>query len=77
MPTKRAGYVQLPFEMPEALDRAVRAAAERDGMRLTTWICVACAAAAGVEYEPPRLGRPPKGKPAQKARTGRKKTAPG
>jgi len=57
VPKKRDGYTQVPFEMPDGLHAAARAAAERDGLKFTQWVCAACAARAGVEYVPPKLGR--------------------
>jgi hypothetical protein len=58
MPRKREGYTQVPLEMPDPLLEQVRAAAERDEMKLATWIMTACAAKAGVEFVPAKLGRP-------------------
>ena len=59
MPRKRYGYTQVPFEIPDELLIAVQAAARAEGLKLTAFICSACADRAGVEYTPPRLGRPP------------------
>jgi hypothetical protein len=58
MPRKREGYSQVPLEMPDPLLDGIRAAAERDEMKLATWIMSACAEKAGIEFTPAKLGRP-------------------
>lgn len=63
MPRKREGYTQVPLEMPDALLGAIREAAERDEMKLATWIQTACAAKAGIEFVPAKLGRPTSAEP--------------
>jgi len=58
MPRHKEGHTQIAFEMPDELLEAARAAAEDAGLKLTAWISMTCAAAVGVEYTPPKLGRP-------------------
>lgn len=79
MPRKKEGHSQLAFETPDELLDAMRAAAEAAGMKLTAWINSTCAAAVGVDYSPPKLGRPaaepdPPPKPARGKGSARPRT---
>jgi hypothetical protein len=58
MPRHKEGFTQLAFEMPDELVAALRAAAESKGLTLTAFISSTCGRAVGVEYTPPKLGRP-------------------
>lgn len=58
MPRHKEGYTQLATEMPDELLAAMRVAASDAGLTLTAWISTVCAAELGVEYTPPKLGRP-------------------
>lgn len=58
MTLKRDGYKQFAVELPESLLEQFKEAAEKAGMKFATWVQATLAKAAGVEYEPPKLGRP-------------------
>jgi hypothetical protein len=58
MPRMKPGFSQLAFVVPDELMAAMREAADAAGLKLTAWICATCAAEVGVEYTPPKLGRP-------------------
>lgn len=59
MPRHKEGFTQIAMELPDDVLAASRKTAAEEGMTLTAWITTRCAEAVGVEYTPPKLGRPP------------------
>lgn len=63
---ERVGYERLELFIPLHLIAAVQKAAGKGSV--TAWVCGVLAKATGVEYTPPKAGRPKKPTPAPKPR---------
>lgn len=74
MPKKRHGVSGFYVEAPDDVLAGLKAAAAAAGLSLSAYLVSHAAAAAGVPYQPPRRGAPPKvEKPVSAPKKGRKK----